>query len=50
LIFGGIFAVMNGYWNYWEYIADWERFLSLLIAAGILFLIAYRKVPGTGRS
>ncbi len=45
LIFGGIFAVTNGYWNYWEYIADWERFLSLLIAAGILMLIAYRRVP-----
>jgi hypothetical protein len=45
LIFGGIFSIINGYWIYWEFIPDWERFVSLLVAGAILLLIAYRKVP-----
>ncbi|ACB97122.1 hypothetical protein Bind_3565 [Beijerinckia indica subsp. indica ATCC 9039] len=45
LIFGGIFSIIHGYWNYWDYIADWERFASLLLAAAILLFIAYRKIP-----
>jgi hypothetical protein len=45
LIFGGIFSVIDGYWVYWGFIPDWERFVSLLVAAAILLFIAYRKVP-----
>lgn len=49
LIFGGIFAVINGYWHYWEFIPDWQRFASLLIATAVLILIASRKLPkGSG--
>jgi len=52
LIFGGIFSVINGYWSYWQFIPDWERFVSLLLAAAVLLLIAYRKTskPGEGHS
>ncbi len=50
LIFGGIFSVINGYWSYWQFIPDWERFVSLLLAAAILLLIAYRKTSKPGES
>jgi hypothetical protein len=45
MIFGGIFLVINAYLNYWNFIPDWERFLSLVVAAAFLLVIAYRKVP-----
>ena len=45
LIFGGMFTVINGHWGYWSFIADWQRFVSLLVAAGIVMAIAYRKMP-----
>jgi len=50
LIFGGIFSVVLGYFSYWEHIADWQRFVSLLIAAIILLFIAYHKVSKTNVS
>jgi hypothetical protein len=50
LIFGGIFGITVGYWTYWEFIQDWERFVSLIFAALILCLIAFRKVSNPGDS
>ena len=46
LIFGGIFALLNGYCWYWSELQDWMRFLSLLVAFIILIFIGYRKFGG----
>jgi hypothetical protein len=43
LNFGGIFSVMIGYWHYWSFIADQERFVSLIVAAVTLLVIAHRS-------
>ena len=48
LIFGGIFGITTGYWTYWEFIPDWERLASLLVAALVLLVIAFRKIPSSG--
>ncbi len=45
LMFGGIFAVINGYWWHWGFVEDWLRFMSLLIALAILILTSYRLIP-----
>jgi hypothetical protein len=47
LILGGIGAVGFGYWNYWNYLDDWMRFVSLLIAFGILLLVGKRMYSAT---
>jgi len=44
LMFGGIFCLMDGYFNYWSELADWMRFLSMLVAFIVLVLIGYRKL------
>lgn len=44
LMFGGIFALMNGYIWYWSELQNWMRFSSLLIAFIILIFIGYRKL------
>jgi len=44
LMFGGIFAVINGYWSHWSYLEDWVRFVSLLVAMVVLTFIAYRQL------
>jgi len=44
LIFGGIFTMIDGYCWYWSQLADWMRFLSLLIAFVVLVVIGYRKL------
>ena len=44
LMFGGIFALINGYCWYWSELQDWMRFLSLLVAFIILIFIGYRKL------
>ena len=41
LMFGGIFAVIDGYWSHWSYLEDWIRFISLLIALAVLLLVSY---------
>jgi hypothetical protein len=46
LIIGGIFAVGCGYWNYWQYLADWIRFLSLLAGFIILLFVGYYRISG----
>ena len=46
LMFGGIFTVTEGYCLYWSELADWMRFLSLLVTFVILIFIGYRKLAG----
>ena len=43
LMFGGIFAVISGYWGYWSFVEDWLRFVSLLIAMAVLVFVSYRQ-------
>ena len=45
LILGGIFAVANGYWGYWNYADDWLRFVSLILGFVILLFVAYWRWP-----
>lgn len=45
LMFGGIFAVSSGYWWHWEYVEDWLRFVSLLIAMAVLVFVSFRQLP-----
>jgi sterol desaturase/sphingolipid hydroxylase (fatty acid hydroxylase superfamily) len=44
LMFGGIFSICNGYFNYWSELADWMRFLSLLAAFIALLFVGYKKI------
>ena len=44
LMFGGIFALMDGYCNYWSELPDSLRFLSMLAAFIVLVYIGYRKL------
>lgn len=43
LMFGGVFAVTDGYCYYWSELADWLKFFSLAISLAILIFIGYRK-------
>lgn len=45
LMFGGILAVTDAYWWHWEFIEDWLRFVSLLIAMAVLMFAGYRLLP-----
>jgi hypothetical protein len=47
LIFSGIFTVGLGYWNYWSFLEDWIRFVSLLAGFLILLFVGYYRVAGT---
>ncbi|MDD5617647.1 MAG: hypothetical protein PHG69_00995 [Candidatus Omnitrophica bacterium] len=44
LMFGGIFALTEGYMFYWSELDDLMRFLSLLVAFIVLVYIGYRKL------
>jgi hypothetical protein len=44
LMIGGIFSITDGYINYWSYLEDWMRFLSLLAAFAILLIVGYKKI------
>ena len=46
LIFAGIFTVGLGYWNYWSYLENWIRFVSLLASFLILLFVGYYRVAG----
>lgn len=48
-MFGGIFAVTIGYWYHWGFVADWLRFVSLLLALGVLVLIASWRFSNVGK-
>jgi hypothetical protein len=50
LMFGGIFAVGTDYWYHWTFVADWLRFVSLLIAMAVLVFVAYQRLPSTART
>ena len=43
-MFGGIFSICDGYFNYWSELADWMRFLSLLSAFIVLLFVGYKKI------
>jgi hypothetical protein len=49
LMFGGIVAVTDGYWWHWEFVEDWLRFMSLLIAMAVLIFVSNRLLP-SGKS
>jgi hypothetical protein len=46
LIIGGISTVGSGYWNYWQYLPDWMRFVSLLAGFLILLFVGYYRISG----
>jgi hypothetical protein len=47
LIVGGISTVWAGYWNYWQYLTDWIRFVSLLAGFIMLLLVGYYRISGS---
>lgn len=44
LMFGGIFSVCDGYFNYWSELADLLKFASMLIAFVVLLFVGYKKL------
>ena len=44
LMFGGIFSICDGYFNYWSELADVLKFVSLLVAFGWLIFLGYRRL------
>ena len=44
LMFGGIFSICDGYFNYWSELADFLKFVSLLVAFLLLLFVGYRKL------
>lgn len=44
LMFGGIFAIIDGCFNYWEHLSAGFNFVSLLVAFIILMFVGYRKL------
>ena len=44
LMFGGIFSICDGYFNYWSELADVLKFVSLLIAFLLLLFLGYRRL------
>jgi len=46
LMLGGIFTLTEGYVCYWSELADWMRFVSLLVGFVVLLFIGYRKLAG----
>jgi hypothetical protein len=51
LIFGGIFSVCQGYFNYWSELSNGLRFISLLVAFIVLIFVGYKKIePRTSKA
>jgi hypothetical protein len=44
LMFGGIFSICDGYFNYWSELADVLKFVSLLVAFVLLVFLGYRRL------
>ena len=44
LMFGGIFSVCDGYYNYWSELSSLWKFLSLLAAFIVLLVVGYKKL------
>jgi hypothetical protein len=47
LMFGGIFSVCDGYYNYWSELSSLWKFLSLLAAFIVLLFVGYKKLEST---
>lgn len=43
LMFGGIFTLAEGCYSYWDNMADWTRFISLIIAMVVFIGFGYWK-------
>jgi len=43
-MFGGIFSVCDGYFNYWSELSAQPKFSSLLAAFIVLLVVGYRKL------
>jgi hypothetical protein len=46
LMFGGIFSIADGYFNYWSELNDALKFASMAAAFVILLLVGYTKLEG----
>jgi hypothetical protein len=44
LMFGGLFSVCDGYFNYWSQLSDALKFGSLMIAFLLLLFLGYRRL------
>jgi hypothetical protein len=44
LMFGGIFSICDGYFNYWSELADVLKFVSLLVAFALLIFLGYHRL------
>ncbi len=44
LMFGGLFSICDGYFNYWSELADVLKFGSLLVAFALLVFLSYRRL------
>jgi len=44
LMFGGIFSVCDGYFNYWSELADPLKFISMLLVFIVLLIVGYKKL------
>ena len=44
LMFGGIFSICDGYFNYWSELSAHLKFFSLLAAFIVLLSVGYRKL------
>jgi len=43
-MFGGIFSVCDGYFNYWSELSAQPKFSSLLAAFIVLLVVGYRQL------
>ncbi len=44
LMFGGIFSVCYGYFNYWSELVDPLKFASMLVAFVVFLFVGYNKI------
>ena len=44
LMFGGIFSICDGYFNYWSELSSPLKFFSMLAAFIVLLFVGYRKL------
>jgi hypothetical protein len=44
LMFGGIFSIGDGYFNYWSELTDALKFGSLLVTFALLLFLSYRRL------
>ena len=44
LMFGGIFSVCDGYFNYWEHLSAGFKFISLVAVFILLIFVGYKRL------